>query len=47
MLRDLKLEVTLINPNQFRGIGIPDGHFKIPHLWPPKIPQSARTWWAG
>jgi hypothetical protein len=18
----------------------PDGHFKIPHLWPPKIPQA-------
>ena len=19
---------------------LPDGHFKIPHLWPPKIPQA-------
>jgi hypothetical protein len=21
---------------------IPDGHFKLPHLWPPKLPQAGR-----
>ena len=21
---------------------IPDGHFKFPHLWPPKLPQAGR-----
>ncbi len=20
----------------------PDGHFKLPHLWPPKLPQAGR-----
>jgi hypothetical protein len=21
----------------------PDGHFKLPHLWPVKLPQAGRT----
>jgi hypothetical protein len=21
----------------------PDGHFKFPHLWPPKFPQAGRA----
>jgi hypothetical protein len=21
---------------------IPDGHFKFPHLWPPKLPQAGQ-----
>jgi len=25
------------------GAPCPVGHFKIPHLWPPKIPQAGRV----
>jgi hypothetical protein len=25
-----------------RSLSGPDGHFKLPHLWPPKLPQAGR-----
>ena len=25
-----------------KEIADPDGHFKLPHLWPPKLPQAGR-----
>ncbi len=26
----------------FAGMAAPDGHFKLPHLWPAKLPQAGR-----
>jgi hypothetical protein len=27
--------------------GNPDGHFKLPHLWPVKLPQAGRADYAS
>ena len=53
LLEELTDRVLANDPETYRGLvamlskggmlGIPDGHFKFPHLWPVKLLQAGRT----